>query len=50
MALVKLTDGSARLRQLREESTIESKSGQSHTNKMDMGQEPVADSGVEMVL
>ncbi|KAL5084433.1 hypothetical protein Trisim1_012041 [Trichoderma cf. simile WF8] len=39
-----------RLKQLREESAIESKSGQAHMNKMDMGQEPAAEGGVEMVL
>jgi hypothetical protein len=48
--LVDLTDGSARLKQLREESAIESKSGQAHMNKMDMEQEPAAEGGVEMVL
>ncbi|KAL6794496.1 hypothetical protein J3E68DRAFT_376485 [Trichoderma sp. SZMC 28012] len=39
-----------RLKQLREESAIESKSGQAHMNKMDMEQEPAAEAGVEMVL
>ncbi|KAL6836901.1 hypothetical protein V8C40DRAFT_106 [Trichoderma camerunense] len=39
-----------RLKQLREESAIESKSGQAHMNKMDMEQEPAAEGGVEMVL
>ncbi|KKO96753.1 zinc finger protein [Trichoderma harzianum] len=39
-----------RLKQLREESAIESKSGQANMNKMDMEQEPVAEGGVEMIL
>ncbi|UKZ76037.1 hypothetical protein TrVFT333_003733 [Trichoderma virens FT-333] len=39
-----------RLKQLREESTIESKSGQSHMNKSDMEQDTGADGGIEMVL
>ncbi|KAL7904070.1 hypothetical protein GGI35DRAFT_484847 [Trichoderma velutinum] len=39
-----------RLKRLREESTIESKSGQSHLSNIDMEQEPAADGGVEMVL
>ncbi|KAL7945262.1 hypothetical protein V8C42DRAFT_345656 [Trichoderma barbatum] len=39
-----------RLKQLREESTIEAKSGQSHMNKIDMEQDLTTDGGIEMVL
>ncbi|KAL7929387.1 hypothetical protein V8C35DRAFT_284352 [Trichoderma chlorosporum] len=39
-----------RLKQLREESTTESKSGQSHANKIDVEQDLAADGAIEMVL